>query len=357
MYFFLYPSLILLYILNDYNWFQKRFGLSILNGSMSYIIVDYKKLFAYLRRKLVVEDKIIITDLMCFTSYNIMMYLYPLCIFIVLKNIESLPSELITANNLKFPREFPKIFLSYTVITVAALCQSLTTFFGYYFENNFLTWQWIVFGISQFYVPIWYFIPMLPIFFLLVWIEQFSRICKETEQSMMSLQDHAQKCLYYYNSIQNCFGVAFLCIFCCCQLFTFVNFFNVISFQFMDFDTWERSVFSVSFVLISLHLIFIVLSLTFTIEEALNSLKSLMIPMRKRLGKKGTLFRLYFYQAISVDLTELSERQEMLNLVEEIRDTGALTGHGYFEIRRANLTSMISISFTYLIILLQFRLS
>lgn len=47
----------------------------------------------------------------------------------------------------------------------------------------------------------------------------------------------------------------------------------------------------------------------------------------------------------------------MLNLVEEIRDTGPLTGLGYFEISRANLTSMTSISFTYLIILLQFRLS
>ena len=140
---------------------------------------------------------------------------------------------------------------------------------------------------------------MLPIFFLLVWVEQFSRICRETEQSIMSLQDHAQKCLYYYNSIQNCFGVAFLCIFCGSQLFIFVNFFNVISFQFMDkFDTWERIVFSVSFVLISLHLIFIVLSLTFTIEEALNSLKSLLIPIRKRLGKKGPglplLLSIYF---------------------------------------------------------------
>ena len=252
---------------------------------MFYIIVDHKILLDYLWRRLVVEDKIMITDLMCLTSYNVMMHLYPLCTFIVLKNIEYLPSELVTANDLKFPKEGKQLILSYTMITVAALCQSFTTFTGYDLENNVHTWQWIVFGISQFYIPIWYFVLMLPIFFLLVWIEQFSRICKETEQRIMSLQEHAQKCIYYYNSIQNSFGFAFLCIFCWCQLFVFVNFFNVISFQFMDFDIWERIVFSISFVLISFHLIFIVQSLTFTIEEALNSLKSLIIPIRKSLGK------------------------------------------------------------------------
>ena len=61
---------------------------SILNGIMFYIIVDYKILLDYLWRRLVVEDKIIITDLMCLTSYNVMMHLSPLCTFIVLKNIE-----------------------------------------------------------------------------------------------------------------------------------------------------------------------------------------------------------------------------------------------------------------------------
>ena len=254
---------------------------------MSYIIVDYKILYDYLWRKIVVEDKIIITDIMCLTSYNIMMYLYPLCPFIVLKSIECLPRELITANHLKFPKQGKKLVLGYLAVTVAASCQSITTFFGYYLENDAHIWQRIVFGISQFYILIWYFVPMLPIFFVLVWIEQFSQICKEAEQRIMSLQEHVQKCIYYYNSIQNCFGLALFCIFCACQLFTFVNFFNVISFQFMEkFYTWERIVFSLSFLLISLHLMLIVLSLTFTIEEALNSLKSLMIPLRKRLGKE-----------------------------------------------------------------------
>ena len=160
---------------------------------MFYIIVDHKILLDYLWRKLVVEDRIIITDLLCLTSYNIMMYLYPLCTFIVLKDIECLPLELITANNLKFPKEGKQMILGYTIIAVAALCQSVTTFVGYGVENNVHTWQWIVFGISQFYIPIWYFCLMLPIFFLLVWIEQFSRICQETEQRTMSLQEHTQK--------------------------------------------------------------------------------------------------------------------------------------------------------------------
>ena len=238
-------------------------------------------------KKFVVEDKLIITDLMCIASYSIMMYLYPLCPLIVLKSIEFLPRELITANNLKFPKQGKKLVLGYFFVALAAVGQATTLFFGYFLDSNVHTWRWIVLGMSQFYVIIWYFVPMLPTFFVLVWIEQFSRICKESEQRIMSLQEHVQKCIYNYNSIQNCFGFAFLWIFCTCQLFTFVNFFNVISFQFMErFDTWERIVFSVSFLLISLFLILTILSLTFTIEEALESLKSLIIPIRKRLGKR-----------------------------------------------------------------------
>ena len=261
---------------------------SILNGIMSYIIVDNKTIYEYLRRKF---TNVNITDTLCFLSYNIMLYLYPLCPFIVLKSIYILPRELITANDLKFPKQGKKFVLGYIVITVAAVCQTLTTFFGYFLENKIHIWQWIVFGISQFYIIIWYFVPMLPTFFMLVWIEQFSRICKETEQRIMSLQEHVQKCIYYYNSIQKCFGLAFLCIFSTCQFFTFVNFFNVISFQFMEsFNTWERIILSISFFLISLFLILIVLSITFTIEEALDSLKSLIIPMRKSLGEWTYLF-------------------------------------------------------------------
>ena len=215
---------------------------------------------------------------------------------------------MITANDLKFPKQGKKLILCHLVVTVASLCQSLTTFFVYYMENNIDIWQWIVFGISQLYIPIWFFVPIIPIFFLLVWIEQFSKICKENEQRMMTLQDHVHKCVDYYNSIQNCFGLAFLCIFCAGQIFTFVNLFNVISFQFMKkFDTWERIVISVSFVLISLHLILIILSLTFTIEEALNSLKSLINPLRKRLGKNE--FKITLSILIYFSLRFRSERE------------------------------------------------
>ena len=49
--------------------------------------------------------------------------------------------------------------------------------------------------------------------------------------------------------------------------------------------------------------------------------------------------------------------QEGINLLEDIRDTKPLSGLGYFQISRPNLISMLSLTFTYLIILLQFRLS
>ena len=42
-------------------------------------------------------------------------------------------------------------------------------------------------------------------------------------------------------------------------------------------------------------------------------------------------------------------------LIKELASTGPLSGDGYFDVGRGTLTSMVSTTITYLIILMQFR--
>ena len=50
-----------------------------------------------------------------------------------------------------------------------------------------------------------------------------------------------------------------------------------------------------------------------------------------------------------------SEKEEIRNLIRNVEKTGPFSGLGYFEITKSTLVSMLSVSITYIIILVQFR--
>ena len=51
----------------------------------------------------------------------------------------------------------------------------------------------------------------------------------------------------------------------------------------------------------------------------------------------------------------ISEIEKINFLIKEIDNTKPLNGNGYFDLTKSTLTSIVSISCTYFIILLQFR--
>ena len=57
------------------------------------------------------------------------------------------------------------------------------------------------------------------------------------------------------------------------------------------------------------------------------------------------------------DLPNAGEDREVAKLIKCLERTGPLTGYGLFKLERSTLTSMVSTSITYLIILVQFKLS
>ena len=267
---------------------------SVLSGILNNIAVDFRDAIPFTLKKMGVEDKIIVTDLICTFSYNLMAVFYPFYPFVVLKFVDRLPNEIILAEDLKFPKHGTKVFLSFFVLIIAALSQWIATLYGYFFSIQSNSQIWIISAVGQVFLLIFYSVSLLPIFFMVVWIDKFGQICQDTEGPLI---EHAKKCFQNYNSLQEAFGFGFFLIFAHCQFFTFINFFNVISFQFMEaFYTWERVVLSLSFLLVSLHLILIVISITLTCEDGLSSLRSLISPLRRGLGK----FKPYSYISISV---------------------------------------------------------
>ena len=57
------------------------------------------------------------------------------------------------------------------------------------------------------------------------------------------------------------------------------------------------------------------------------------------------------------DMPAAGEDKAIIKLIKSLEQTGPLTGYGLFKIERSTLTSMVSTAITYLIILVQFKLS
>ena len=92
-------------------------------------------------------------------------------------------------------------------------------------------------------------------------------------------------------------------------------------------------------------------------EETYDHMKDLQKSVRNYLGgmyiekfQKLTNIGPYFP-------VDDNERRRIQNLVEDIRSEGPMTGCGYFSVTRGSLTSMFSITITYVIILIQFNQS
>ena len=77
--------------------------------------------------------------------------------------------------------------------------------------------------------------------------------------------------------------------------------------------------------------------ITMTVEKSHEDLKMLSTPLK---------------QVIENDAMKNGSLKILIKEVENVRPLG---GNGYFTIGRSTLTSMLSISVTYFIILLQFR--
>ena len=109
--------------------------------------------------------------------------------------------------------------------------------------------------------------------------------------------------------------------------------------EFYDAEPWMKPVMIFVYIFITAYDMIFLYSITMIAEKAHESLKKLVQPLEEAL----------------IRTVDVKEREEMKILVKNIENVGPLNGNGYFDISRSTLTSVTSISITYLIILLQFR--
>ena len=102
---------------------------------------------------------------------------------------------------------------------------------------------------------------------------------------------------------------------------------------------WQQIMTSLSFVFMAYYYTSVLYFITMTAEKAHQDLKMLATPMQ---------------QALVVE-QDGPKIQSLKILLKEVENVGPLSGNGYFDISRGTLTSIVSISVTYFIILLQFK--
>ena len=104
-------------------------------------------------------------------------------------------------------------------------------------------------------------------------------------------------------------------------------------------NLWQNIILSVCYFSMTAYYMTILYCFTLTAEEAYDALQSLNTPLEKMLIKEN-------------DSTKKEIIRATMRKLEKIRP---LNGNGYFNVTRETLTSIVSTTVTYLIILLQFR--
>ena len=316
------------------------------------------------------------TDLICGISSFIMIFSYPVFPVILARGTKWISPNIWMSKHLKWPKYGYMLLLS-----------ELTFFVGYIFmivvkegeaSNHIHTTlniqllifvvipahnyeatsiQW-TFLLSYQLCGIFLYIIFFSLFLIpLTWLEKISSDCNELSIEVNILKFN--NIIAYYNSLQEGLELLIFILFNFCQLSIIVNLFNSISYPFHASEVpYERFLWVIVFLCFSFHYIFLILAITLTAENSYHQVTGLEDPLKDKLCKnlqtKAKIDHKIFVLDLAEDQGEKFEIQKVLDKIDKLKP---LSGKGFFFLTRNNLTSMLSISVTYLIILLQFKLS
>ena len=150
----------------------------------------------------------------------------------------------------------------------------------------------------------------LPIFFILIWLDEFGCICQKYESD--NIMGHVRKCLDIYYSLQSglglkkrkyintifqCFtGLSFVVIFSVFQVSTITCLFMIVNSPYSTVFTinWQKYSMMLCYFMFSVYYASTMYCITITAENASNNLKYLAKELRLKLGKY-TFFYLHMY--------------------------------------------------------------
>ena len=267
-------------------------------------------------------------------------WLFPFCPVFLAKGLPFIPT-ISLANDLKWPRHGAKHVLSYFLCALGLLAINGTFWSDILKEENTETHiQVLIYISSSFQYLIAPLYLILPTMLVSSWMEKFVSLC-EYENDGKEVP-RARRCIELYLAFQKGFGTFFLYVFSVTQLLSVFTLFLTVSHSIGSAYTLSTTIlYSFGNLLITSGLILNIAGLTFTLEIGHKSLLDLAKPLQEQL----------------IPQMDGCERQVIKNIIQNLSQMQPLTGNGFFAITRSTLTAMTSVSITYIIILVQFKMS
>ena len=284
------------------------------------------------------ESSNIIDSISLMLFGTLLTMIFPFCPLFVANGAPS-ASSLALATDLKWPRHGGKYLLSFLLSCTGSMLINIS-FFSHMLDGVNVSSQvsaviYVTPLLQHLLASLYWLIPTL---LLSTWVEKFIFLCK-SEASEEKIK-HARKCIEFYTAIESGFGTFFCFVYGVTQVLLIFAFFVAISRALGGNEPLTvKVVASLGTLLVCSGLMLNIAALTFVLEEAYKCVTSLVKPLQDQL------------------LISVSERRRLKKVIREIENLGPLTGNGYFSITRGVLTSMVSIGITYIIILVQFKMS
>ena len=308
-----------------------------------------------------------ITDIICMASFFLMLQLSPIFTILVAKKCATLPKDIVLAENLRLvekielqklrfletPCSFKKGFIfrwprygrwfiiAIVVFTLGTAAQLFVQLGSAYemieIKTGDIVLQLLI-HLGGFIVFVLFNLCHL---YVLVWIEKLGKMCDSILEDDFKMIEDVKRYINYHQTFNNSLGSYFLLMFSYLQLSTIANLFNILSYQIGNhYVLWKSVLMSVSFAHICFYSIILMTIITLTAEKSFNQL----LATKKKLLKNKKFL-------------PVTAKTDLEVVLDDLTDLSPLSGHGFFSLTRSNLTAMLSTSITYLIILLQFRIS
>ena len=144
--------------------------------------------------------------------------------------------------------------------------------------------QWFIGSAVQLLNLLIFYFTLSSHLFPLSWIEEIA--LQSSKISRQSSINSFKSIIGKHNSLNRGLGLYFLLLYSFCQISLIANLFNSITIMFYDnYEFTEKIVWTASFLLMSLHLMFFILSITCTVEHSYESVIGLKELLKEKFCK------------------------------------------------------------------------
>ena len=267
-------------------------------------------------------------------------WLAPCCLVLLAKGIPKI-EVIALADDLKWPTHGGKHILSLFLCVLGALAPTVALWVMMFDKGNvnISTSESVLINLIYFVQYVLYGVCWtIPILMVSIWMEKLISMSKD--KSPCDEIERAQTCIELYKSFNSGFGSYFLFMFSFTQVSLIFSFFISISRVLGSNETaLVKVIISLGNFLASSGMMVNIACLTFVLEDGYKSVTSLVQQLQDKI------------------MSDVPNRRLIKNIIKELESIKPLTGNGYFSISRGTLTSMVSVGITYIIILVQFKIS